>query len=76
MAQRTTNHKGQTAADVRAERLAAARVMLRAMAIAIDGMAAEDAPAGGWHWGHAGDAGAILEAVEHANGRTSMRETV
>ena len=70
----THNHKGQTAADVRAERIADALQLAEGMVCAIRMEAAEPAPSDGWHWGHAGDWGHILELVQDAAGAISIRQ--
>ena len=63
-----TNHKGQTAADVRAERIREARDLAIRILAVVEIDAAEPEPADGWNWGHAGDWGAIVERLEDAAG--------
>jgi hypothetical protein len=62
------NHKGQTAADVRAERIAEALGLAVATlnAVRIAGLAKP--PAAGWDWGHAGDWGHLTERLQDSHG--------
>jgi len=62
------NHKGQTAADVRAERIqeALALAVATVNAIRIAGLA--KSPADGWNWGHAGDWGHLTERLQDSHG--------
>lgn len=62
------NHKGQTAADVRAERIQEARGLALGILEAVELAAREQAPAAGWHWGHAGDWGHVVEQLQDGHG--------
>ena len=64
----TRNHKGQTAADLRAERIEEARKLALSILEYVEAGSIEPEPAGGWNWGHAGDWGAVVERLEDAHG--------
>lgn len=64
----TKNHKGQTAADVRTERIKEARDLALGILEAVELASREQAPAAGWNWGHAGDWGHLVERLQDAHG--------
>lgn len=68
----TKNHKGQTAADVRTERIAEARDLALSILEAVEQAVALKAPAAGWNWGHAGDWGHLVERLQDAHGTALM----
>lgn len=68
MARNTRNHKGQTAADVRTERIKEARDLALAILETVEQAVALKAPAAGWNWGHAGDWGHLVERLQDAHG--------
>lgn len=64
----STNHKGQTAADVRAERVQEARNLALGILEAVELAALKPEPALGWDWGHAGDWGSVVERLQDGHG--------
>lgn len=68
----TKNHKGQTAADVRAERIQEARDLALSILEVVEIGARQTAPVGGYNWGHAGDWGAVVERLQDAHGAALM----